>query len=365
MERHKYGEGRDGWLLTPAEFPVGSRVKAIAINCYIPWWSLVAARMEVNLIANWLPTPSLDEFVRSCFTKFPVRVGASSKLNELRDDLRGVEVALWEEHPRSLEIARLFWTSPSLKLIVCVERPKFKAPKGWLRWEHAVKHHMLGGVTDANCGLVCYSRTKGIVEWLARDGVNSIELFPQQDLRCVLKAGQPGFPITPEADGIMANYQSNVRWVQKGIVSAAGLLPMNASLGDLQVKTILGGSTWVIRPLLGREITSAFDVPENIGQHPSAPTASRLTSVMKVPIKGFQAAADVVKKCGPLLDLKGKKQSLEEAATSNGMSGRSTKVIRLTLMDVPPCQAPQDKPQDRYITPSNSFRHDMNTAADL
>jgi len=141
-----------------------------------------------------------------------------------------------------------------------------------------------------------------------------------------------------------------VNWFRKGVVSAAGLLPLTGhrwKFAKFRVLTILGGDRWVVRPLQPRELVGSLDIPEQMLLDCHSPGEVSLLEHLTVPIKGLQGCCLLVQKLFPHLDLNGGvKRQRESSCTSVSFDA-----------------GPKTKRRAIQVGESTSLRHCENSSA--
>jgi hypothetical protein len=142
-------------------------------------------------------------------------------------------------------------------------------PNGWKLLRRKISHSQVGGVTNAFGKIGIYFRDKG-GEVEASLELVSCPKHPRRDLRSVLKMAVGGHRCGPPSESLATASATGqvAKHVRPGVVMSSGLLDVKESGNCLRlprVKTLFGGSMWVIRPLTTPEVLSCWDIPEKLG----------------------------------------------------------------------------------------------------
>ncbi len=197
------------------------------------------------------------------------------------------------------------------------ELNRTRETREWHVWSTTLRHSEIGGVTNRKGVFTFYVRDQQRLELFKKGLEKGRANTLRQDLRCVLKAGIPGIPTRPSKEDLDHEYKTQVIWAQKpNVISSAGLLPWPL-IPKLRVRTLLGGTRWVIRPIETREVLAAMDVPEcmsgqDIRGNGSQLSPEKMLSLIPVPLKMLQVISEGI---GAAYDINhmSNKRKLEEA----------------------------------------------------
>ena len=225
------------------------------IDDKFPCWFTAAKAVGLNILGIWLTsTDAFPLFYLETFTK-GVAVHQGPLLPKLvSQTIKGCSVCLVGGHiPEVLVRNGMF--EGNLRCVISTKKNRFAFPNWWQEVHHRISHSLMGGVTNG----------EHIISVYIRDGGSDTLVLNRcalQDLRSVLKTGEPGkpncnmtLPSTNEAVG-------KVRFCGPGIIDCSSLWPVEWP--NIKVRTKWRGLYWIERKLSLFEKLLAFDVPEKL-----------------------------------------------------------------------------------------------------
>lgn len=249
------------------------------------WWEFVLHKFGAHLVqsimvtghARGMTSPAPASLVTRVSTAYDAwrRIDSTQASILLIDGrLPALTDSIWLDPHLELVVAtggnRRTWTKYSASLAV----------HGWTCGRQLVHHAEQGGVTDGAHYFYTCCRP-GPLPIVRPRGL-------RQDLRCILKAGQPGRrAAAPTSDGRVIG--TTVNWCRSGVASCRGLLPSRGRLP--QVRTLFGKNWWVDRRLQPMELLLAWDVPEMYLRSLSVGDQERLSQCRLTPLRCREALA--------------------------------------------------------------------------
>jgi len=285
------------------EVSADTKFKTVVVTDSLPWWSLMAAQMGAKILSSWNYAASdhLD-FVREHFVNCPIYDGSVMGPEESatwKGHLAKAMVIFFDRHPRTTPF-REVWAHQGPHMIVVSqgsELNRTRETREWHVWSTTLRHSEIGGVTNRKGVFTFYVRDQQRLELFKKGLEKGRANTLRQDLRCVLKAGIPGIPTRLSKEDLDHEYKTQVIWAQKpNVISSAGLLPWPLT-PKLRVRTLLGGTRWVIRPIEMHEVLAAMDVPEHMcGQdirgNGSQLSPEKMLALIPVPLKMLQVISE-------------------------------------------------------------------------
>jgi hypothetical protein len=251
MVRWSFGVGEEG-----IKNPEKSEHIGWIIDQNFPCWWSAAKSVGITVTKVWLHGDSVFhiDYLRTFVGSVPLHVGPDPP-PDMWDDVNRLSVLLvGGSYPKVLNDKRL-WRGACLRLVVVTSGLNFKPPKGWFATRHNLSHASVGGVTNG-----VYNVTS-IGHQAVSAGVEFDET-PGQDLRAILKTGEPGqrtmnLTLPPRRDA--ANM---VNFCGHGVILEASLWPTEKP--DVRVKTMWRNQYHIERRLSNFERLLAMDLTERL-----------------------------------------------------------------------------------------------------
>jgi hypothetical protein len=163
------------------------------------------------------------------------------------------------------------WSASKIKLVLVAQGRLIPPPSGWIIKRRKIPHGLVGGVTNIIGHLGIYIRSDPLTIANVLDTSKITSVRPRRDLRSVMKMAIGGNRCGAPSDSQQMSVPVGltVLPVRPGVILNCGLLEVKFNKEGFhlpRVKTIFGGSMWVIRRLTSSETLACWDAPEKLGQ---------------------------------------------------------------------------------------------------
>ena len=236
-----FGVGEEG--LKPA---TKFEDNVIIIDSIYPCWLSAAKSVGLSISKIWLL--SLDtfplEYLRTLTGNTVVNLGPIVPSDFWEEVARCQWILVGDSFPSLINDKRI-WTSASLQRIVVLKNPRFKLPVEWHVERYRIKHSEVGGVTDSIHNVVSLSR------WTNNSSMK-IDKTPGQDLRSILKSGEPGVRTFNVPRPASIDASEVVKFSGHGTITEDSLWPVKYP--HIKVHTKYRNMYWIERPLVNFEI---------------------------------------------------------------------------------------------------------------
>jgi hypothetical protein len=283
-----FGFGHDGVKQRVVGAPM---VKGVIVDEGFPLWFASAKSVDVKISRIWLTAYSTSD-VKVVLQKWCRDVIVECRPEpsvEFLQDMRDADLMLVGGPIPDILIQQGLWTS-SISVVLATRGSRCKNPEPWLMRTMHVDHAMLGGVTNGQFSLWCYTQ----LLFQSKDYMVTTDGYLRADLRWVLKGGgEQGFPTVAPVDKESASAGKRIKFCGNNILSADSLWPVKHP--DILVRTVYRHDKWVLRSLTTYERLLAFDVPEPLLKWLKEESSwKNLYDTLHLPGKVIQAAVEHV-----------------------------------------------------------------------
>jgi hypothetical protein len=214
MVQWSYGVGEEGLRL-----PDGIRRVAILIDSIFPCWWSASKSVGLNVSKIWLTSQFAlsSDYIKVLTGKVPIDTGPAIPDGFWSEVEKCSFILIGGPFPKQLHDRRL-WSSPILERIILTSGLSFKLPQGWVQTQHKLSHAEVGGVTDGIYNCVSIGRTS-VRELVVYDKT------PGQDLRAILKSGEPGRQSMNLIEPRSKQAATQVVFCGDGVIEEASLWP--------------------------------------------------------------------------------------------------------------------------------------------
>lgn len=229
--------------------------KAFIIDDKFPCWFTAARAVGLNILGIWLT--SEDHIPLSYLTSITRDVAIYRGPHPLKRAMEFIGesafILVGGVIPDLLVEDNIFDTK--LKAVLTTKQINRTLPSKWMESHHKVIHSAMGGVTNGKHTVSVYSRSHTAHVFVLKG-------CPPQDLRSILKAGEPGNMTCNLSLPISNDAVKEVRYCRGNVIENASLMPVNQP--SIKVRTQWRGQFWIERELSTFERLLAVDVPEKL-----------------------------------------------------------------------------------------------------